>query len=59
MATDPVCGMTVDEKSAAGSASHAGQTYFFCDAEWPVCNMTVDKVAALKLERVGRPGAQK
>jgi Cu+-exporting ATPase len=30
MATDPVCGMTVDEKSAAGSASHAGQTYYFC-----------------------------
>ncbi|MDT3706244.1 MAG: heavy metal translocating P-type ATPase [Thiobacillus sp.] len=32
MATDPVCGMTVDEKSAAGSASHAGQTYYFCSA---------------------------
>ena len=30
MAIDPVCGMTVDEKSAAGSASHAGQTYYFC-----------------------------
>ena len=32
MATDPVCGMTVDEKSAAGSASHAGQMYYFCSA---------------------------
>jgi len=32
MAIDPVCGMTVDEKSAAGSASHAGQTYYFCSA---------------------------
>ena len=32
MATDPVCGMTVDEKTAAGSASHAGQTYHFCSA---------------------------
>ena len=32
MATDPVCGMTVDEKSAAGSDSYAGQTYYFCSA---------------------------
>ena len=32
MATDPVCGMVVDEKSAAGSASHGGKTYHFCSA---------------------------
>ena len=32
MAIDPVCGMTVDKKSAAGSASHARQTYYFCSA---------------------------
>ncbi len=30
MAKDPVCGMTVDEKSAAGSATHDGRTYYFC-----------------------------
>lgn len=30
MATDPVCGMAVDEKSAAGTAVHAGTTYYFC-----------------------------
>lgn len=30
MAIDPVCGMTVDEKSAAGSAVHAGKSYHFC-----------------------------
>ncbi len=30
MATDPVCGMTVDEHAAAGSAVHAGLTYYFC-----------------------------
>jgi Cu+-exporting ATPase len=32
MATDPVCGMTVDEKSAAGSAEHQGNTYYFCSS---------------------------
>jgi Cu+-exporting ATPase len=30
MATDPVCGMTVDEQTAAGSAEHEGQRYYFC-----------------------------
>jgi Cu+-exporting ATPase len=28
--TDPVCGMTVDPARAAGSAEHAGRTYYFC-----------------------------
>jgi Cu+-exporting ATPase len=28
--TDPVCGMKVDPKSAAGSAQHGGKTYYFC-----------------------------
>src|SRR3990167_446081 len=32
MAIDPVCGMTVDEKSAAGTAVHAGKTWYFCSA---------------------------
>jgi Cu+-exporting ATPase len=27
---DPVCGMTVDPTSAAGSFEHNGQTYYFC-----------------------------
>ncbi len=30
MATDPVCGMTVDEHAAAGSVTHAGKIYYFC-----------------------------
>ncbi|MBI5936693.1 MAG: heavy metal translocating P-type ATPase [Betaproteobacteria bacterium] len=30
MATDPVCGMRVDEKSAAGRLSYQGKDYFFC-----------------------------
>ncbi|HVL13210.1 MAG TPA: YHS domain-containing protein, partial [Gemmata sp.] len=27
---DPVCGMTVDPATAAGSYEHAGTTYHFC-----------------------------
>jgi Cu+-exporting ATPase len=30
MAKDPVCGMTVDEKEAAGQSVYQGQTYYFC-----------------------------
>lgn len=30
MATDPVCGMTVEPNSAAGSYDHDGQSYYFC-----------------------------
>src|ERR1051325_9625450 len=31
MPIDPVCGMEVDEKFAAGSHKHAGKTYYFCN----------------------------
>ena len=30
MATDPVCGMSVDPTTAAALRSHAGRNYFFC-----------------------------
>lgn len=30
MTKDPVCGMQVDEKQAAGQAEYRGKTYFFC-----------------------------
>jgi YHS domain-containing protein len=30
MAKDPVCGMQVDEKKAAGTSEYKGQTYYFC-----------------------------
>ena len=30
MATDPVCGMKVDEPRAAGSSEYQNQTYYFC-----------------------------
>jgi len=32
MAKDPVCGMNVDEKTAAGTAVYKGKTYYFCSA---------------------------
>lgn len=28
--TDPVCGMTIDPASAAGSSRYNGETYHFC-----------------------------
>ena len=30
MAIDPVCGMTVDEKSATATTVHVGKTWYFC-----------------------------
>jgi Cu+-exporting ATPase len=33
MAIDPVCGMEVDEKSSAISATYSGKTFHFCSAE--------------------------
>ncbi len=30
MAKDPVCGMDVDEKTAAGQSEYKGQKYYFC-----------------------------
>ncbi len=33
MATDPVCGMKVQEQRAAGRFTYAGTTYFFCSAK--------------------------
>ncbi|MFY9270740.1 MAG: YHS domain-containing protein, partial [Candidatus Manganitrophaceae bacterium] len=33
MRTDPVCGMTVDEKSAAGKLIHERTTYYFCSPD--------------------------
>ncbi len=29
-ATDPVCGMKVDPKNAAGQMEYEGRTYYFC-----------------------------
>jgi YHS domain-containing protein len=40
MEKDPVCGMTVDPKKAAGKSEYKGKTYYFCGAS---CKATFDK----------------
>ncbi len=40
MAKDPVCGMQVDEKTAAGKSEYKGQAYYFCSAG---CKKSFDK----------------
>jgi Cu+-exporting ATPase len=39
MAIDPVCGMSVDEKSAAAQTNYKGTTYYFCSKD---CKATFD-----------------
>jgi YHS domain-containing protein len=40
MEKDPVCGMDVDPKSAAGKSTYQGKTYYFCS---PGCKRDFDK----------------
>lgn len=40
MVTDPVCGMEIDPKTAAGKSEYQGQTYYFCS---PGCKRDFDK----------------
>jgi YHS domain-containing protein len=40
MAIDPICGMTVDEKTAQLKSEYGGQTYYFCS---PGCKRSFDK----------------
>jgi YHS domain-containing protein len=40
MAIDPICGMTVEEKTAQLTSEYDGQTYYFCS---PGCKRTFDK----------------
>jgi P-type Cu+ transporter len=30
---DPVCGMMIEESSAAGTSRYQGETYYFCSTE--------------------------
>lgn len=45
MATDPICGMTVDEESAAGTLNDAGTLYYFCSTD--CLNQFAAKIEAL------------
>ena len=40
MLKDPVCGMDVDPKTAAGKSDYKGQTYHFCSTG---CKKAFDK----------------
>ena len=40
MAKDPVCGMDIDPKAAAGKSEYKGQTYYFCSLG---CKKAFDK----------------
>jgi len=40
MEVDPVCGMDVDPKTAAGKSEYQGKTYYFCS---PGCKKDFDK----------------
>lgn len=40
MEKDPICGMMVDPKHAAGSSVYQGKTYYFCNVG---CKRTFDK----------------
>jgi Cu+-exporting ATPase len=39
MVKDPVCGMMIDEKTAAGQSEYQGQTFYFCAA---ICKTKFD-----------------
>jgi Cu+-exporting ATPase len=40
MTRDPVCGMQINEKDAAGKSEYRGKTYYFCS---PGCKAAFDK----------------
>ena len=40
MAIDPVCGMEVDERTAAATSTYKGKTYYFCA---PGCKKEFDE----------------
>ena len=40
MVKDPVCGMEIDPKTAAGKSDYQGQTYYFCA---PGCKKAFDQ----------------
>lgn len=50
MAIDPVCGMEVDEQSAAATYEYRGQTYYFCA---PGCKSAFEKDPEKYLDQPG------
>lgn len=50
MEKDPVCGMTVDPETAAGTSEYQGQTYYFCA---PGCKKAFDQEPGKYVETSG------
>ncbi|HXF82849.1 MAG TPA: YHS domain-containing protein [bacterium] len=50
MVTDPVCGMQIDERQAAGTSVYHGQTYHFCSSG---CKAAFDREPQRYAERAG------
>jgi Cu+-exporting ATPase len=55
MAKDPVCGMEVDEKTAAGKSEYQGKTYYFCS---PGCKRSFDKEPEKYAGKTDQPSGQ-
>lgn len=53
MAVDPVCGMDVDERKAAGTSDYRGQTYYFCSSG---CKAAFDKAPDKFVGHTGHTG---
>jgi len=58
MATDPVCGMSVEPERAAGTATHEGTLYYFCSAH---CRSAFERhpakyIGSGKAEHAGHAG---
>jgi YHS domain-containing protein len=45
---DPVCGMEIAPRSAAGTSTYQGQTYYFCS---PACKRAFDQNPAAHAEK--------
>lgn len=43
MAKDPICGMTVDQKTAKFTSAYGGKTWYFCSSG---CKTTFEKSPA-------------
>jgi len=53
MAIDPVCGMTVDEKTAKWTSEIKGKKYYFCA---PGCKKTFDEAPEKYIGNEPAPG---
>jgi YHS domain-containing protein len=56
MAVDPVCGMTVDETTAAATSEYQGVTYYFCA---PGCKAEFDRHPADFAKDAAAEGARR